>query len=167
MSVVTNLIIYMCESFFIIVANIPLVIAILLRKRNRERREFLIAAAMILGDIIYALGFFLSATKMLENLSRGEQLKTRSECMMHVSTIALFFGSSLIGQMNTVTAIDRFLAVAFPIWYYQTTACYPIVMLSELRFRGVGLDEYVEAAKISGSMEAAWITKNYGDDLCL
>ncbi|KAK6730970.1 hypothetical protein RB195_007440 [Necator americanus] len=85
---------------------------------------------MVLGDTLYALGFFLSITRRLENLSSGDSLVTRSECMAQIPTIAVFLGTSLIGQMNTVVAIDRFLATVFPIWYFKTTIRYPITILS-------------------------------------
>ncbi|KJH42677.1 hypothetical protein DICVIV_11330 [Dictyocaulus viviparus] len=61
---------------------------------------------------------------------RDEQVTTRYECMLKIWTIPIFLGMSLIGQMNTVAALDRFIAVVFPIWYYKTTSCYSFVMLS-------------------------------------
>ncbi|KAK6030045.1 hypothetical protein OSTOST_03831, partial [Ostertagia ostertagi] len=50
--------------------------------------------------------------------------------MSQWSTIALFLGCSLIGQMNTVVAVDRFIATVFPIWYFQSTNRYPVIVLS-------------------------------------
>ncbi|WKX92431.1 hypothetical protein Q1695_010450 [Nippostrongylus brasiliensis] len=130
MSNVTNYIVYLCESFLIIIVNLPLVLTILIREGNRTRREFLIIAGMALGDMIYSLGFFLSITRRLESIVSPTTMVTRVECMALAPTIALFLGATLIGQMNTVVALDRFLATVFPIWYFQTTIRYPITVLS-------------------------------------
>lgn len=105
---------------------------------------------MALGDGIYAFGFFLSITRFFESFGTGEwysmiylvsrldapapcsasRTTTRLDCMAQWSTIAVFLGATLIGQMNTVVALDRFLAVIFPIWYFQTTMRYPIIVLT-------------------------------------
>ncbi|VDO88354.1 unnamed protein product [Heligmosomoides polygyrus] len=120
----------MVKRFLIVIVNIPLLLTILFRKQNRSRREFLLIGGMALGDGIYAFGFFLSITRFFESFGTASRTTTRLDCMAQWSTIAVFLGATLIGQMNTVVALDRFLAVIFPIWYFQTTMRYPIIVLT-------------------------------------
>ncbi|CAI4229937.1 unnamed protein product [Auanema sp. JU1783] len=124
MSVITRLLIYNVLSFMFAILDIGLVAVILLKRKN---------PGMALGDITYSIGFFLFTCRRLEYFSITVSLDlviSRSECVKNAAPILLFVGSILVGNMNIINAIDRFLATFSPIWYYQRTTRYTITLLS-------------------------------------
>ncbi|CAI2351588.1 unnamed protein product [Caenorhabditis sp. 36 PRJEB53466] len=118
---------YIVQGIIITLLNIPLTTLLLIRKQNRERKEFVLIACVSLIDIFYVV---VNAWNSFARLATPDQTITRADCITQPMYFISLVASQLVANMPLMVALDRFIATRHAVWYYKRQKVYSLLLVA-------------------------------------
>ncbi|WKY06557.1 hypothetical protein Q1695_006606 [Nippostrongylus brasiliensis] len=125
---------YVVEGAAVVILNVPLTIAMIALRKIRCRREFQVIIGLCITDATFGAAFLFSGVlryPLVHDISlSGIPLVSRSDCTKRFFVQLLTICYQMQGILSFIVALDRLLAVIFPVKYLKFGNFYNVLIIA-------------------------------------